>query len=938
MRCGLIFLASIHTLSVFAAAQTAAAIAQTQASVAGGAGEVVLDLVVHDRHSRPVRDLRPEEVRVTDGGIPVKIARLTLEGQQASAEPRLVSFIFDGLDSYASPTVRKAADEMLNSLAGTGALFSVWRISDRLELMQTFTKDGALLDRAIEAATAPPQNPAAGQAGAAQQGGDELTLNAQRTIGRWERIYRDERLRPPVSGLVALARQQAALKGRKAIVYFSDGVQVETCPPDQLRTAIGSASRAGVVIYAVNIGGLSEAVEKKASSILESSAPASDGQPGLGAPAAKAGSDPPKFTFIQLDMDASQRIPLEDLAESTGGIYVRRAGDMGAAVGTIADDLTTYYELAYASPVQDRDGQFRMVSVRVNRPQTRVQFPDGYFALPAEAGPDVVPFEVPMLKALSSPQKTETIPFRIDTLHLGDVGGKARGEVVLELPLQGILCKADTASGLCDMHFSVLALIKDAGGKVLEKFSQDVPDQMAGEGLRSASGSAYTFQRPFALPPGEYRLEAAVVDRLANKVSSKATSFSLSVTPGLSVCDVFLVRTLEPAESRSDTDDPLRYEDGRVVPLLIPLWTGADRDVRAFLIVSTDSRVSAPARVVLQVERDKHMIERPAIKVLDHRQGLPIPVTASLKRSLLEPGHYQLVVKLTQGKESMERRLNFEVLTKPAPVVAEQTMDEAVKSQGSGVAALLDVKLIAGAPKPDDAELKRIIAAARERAADYREALPNFVCTRTTTKFSRRRERDDWTPVVANTDLLQYADGAEKAQTLASKEVANVPTLMKKLQLVGELGGMLSLVFNQAHAAQIEWQGMAEIKGVRVHVFRYQVTRSNSGYLLSLGDRGSQVLAAYRGSVLIDANTMAIKRVTVEAVDLPKNFPIQQSAIAVDYDYVQIAGKRYLVPQHATWLYEGANSRQLARYERVFQNYRKYTTTSGIKYMGEAKP
>jgi hypothetical protein len=129
---------------------------------------------------------------------------------------------------------------------------------------------------------------------------------------------------------------------------------------------------------------------------------------------------------------------------------------------------------------------------------------------------------------------------------------------------------------------------------------------------------------------------------------------------------------------------------------------------------------------------------------------------------------------------------------------------------------------------------------------------------------------------------------------------------------------------------------MSEFKGARVHVFEYRVERKNSGYLLSLGDLGSQVLTAYQGTVLVDANTMAIRRVVVEAIDLPKNFPIQQSAIAVDYDYVRIGGKRYLVPQHSTWVFLGSNSKQPMKSDRAFQNYRKYSTTSGIKYMGEA--
>jgi hypothetical protein len=354
------------------------------------------------------------------------------------------------------------------------------------------------------------------------------------------------------------------------------------------------------------------------------------------------------------------------------------------------------------------------------------------------------------------------------------------------------------------------------------------------------------------------------------------------------------------------------------------------------MLVSPDSKTTVAPRVVVEVQRDGKLVERPAIKALERRPGGPIPVTATLKRSLLEPGHYQLLVRLTQGKATQERKLNFEVVTPPAPVISALPTDSMkAGTAAEGIAAMLDVKLIEGVTKPEDAELKRILAAVRERAADYRSALPDFVCTRTTTKFSKRKDAE-WAPAVSSTDLLQYVEGEEKTQVLTNRQVANVPSIMKKLDLVGELGGVLSLVFNVDHAARIEWKGLAEVKGVRVHVFEYQVERKNSGYTLSLGDMQSSILTAYRGTVLIDASSMAIRRVVVEAVDLPKNFPIQQSAIAVDYDFVRIGGKRYLVPQHATWLYLGTNSRQPMKCDRAFQNYRKYTTTSGIKYMGEA--
>ncbi len=933
----------------------AAAVAQTsgpppsptpQPQTKAAAEEVVLDFVARDSHSRLVGDLRPEEIRITDGGSAVKIARLQFvggNGHQAAAQQRLVSFVFDSLDAYNAPAARKAAAGMLGSLAGTGAVFSVWRIGDKLELVQPFTKDADLLNRAIETAVSP-QRPALAPAVSVPPGGYPLVVNAQRTVERWEQVQRDEKLRPPVSALVALARQQAELKGRKAIIYFSDGVQAEACPPDQLRTAIGSANRAGVVLYTANVGGLSEAAEKKASSILEATAPVADSKanPPAADPAAtaakQAGATTLQFTFIQLDADLASRTPLRSLAESTGGFYIRRASELGSSAGKIADDLTSYYEVTYPAPQQERNGQFRPVSIRVSRPQTRLQFRSGYFALPAGAPLDAPAYEVPLIKALNAPERTETIPFRIDVLHLGPSMGKARGEAVLELPLSAIECKVDPALGLCDMHFSMVAWIKDAQGQVLQRFSQDVSDQLAAEGgAESARNGTYTFQRSFILPPGEYRLEAAVLDRVANKLSSKTSSVTLSASSDLAVSDLFLVRTVEPLWSKADAEDPLRYQDGRVVPVLIPVWRGADRDVQSYFLVTTDPKIATPPRVLVEVQKDGKVLERPAIKVVDRRPGAPIPVTAMLKRSLLDPGHYQLVVKLTQGKNSVERKLNFEVVTKPAPIIPDAVIADAAKAGGEAgaIAAMLDVKLIEGIPKPEDEEVQRIIASAREKTADYRSALPDFICTRTTTKFSGKKDTRDWTPALSATDLMQYVEGEEKTQTLTSKQVANMPSIMRKLDLVGELGGALSLVFNPDHAAQIDWKGMAEVKGVRVHVFQYRVERKNSGYRLSLGEMASQPLTAYRGIVLIDAGTLAVRRVVVEAVDIPKDFPIRQSAFSVDYDFVRIGGKRFLVPQHSTWVYLGNNQRPMMS-DRVFQNYRKYTTTSGIKYMGEA--
>ncbi len=80
----------------------------------------------------------------------------------------------------------------------------------------------------------------------------------------------------------------------------------------------------------------------------------------------------------------------------------------------------------------------------------------------------------------------------------------------------------------------------------------------------------------------------------------------------------------------------------------------------------------------------------------------------------------------------------------------------------------------------------------------------------------------------------------------------------------------------------------------------------------------------------MDANTFAVRRISIEAEDLPKDFRIRESAIAVDYDYVPIAGQDFLLPLQAT-LFVRQGVRYLRRNEIQFQNYRKYGAESTFK-------
>jgi hypothetical protein len=67
------------------------------------------------------------------------------------------------------------------------------------------------------------------------------------------------------------------------------------------------------------------------------------------------------------------------------------------------------------------------------------------------------------------------------------------------------------------------------------------------------------------------------------------------------------------------------------------------------------------------------------------------------------------------------------------------------------------------------------------------------------------------------------------------------------------------------------------------------VARENATLDLSEGNN-IQIGVGFHGLVYIDAATSGVRRITVEADGLPRDFSMHAATMTVDYDYVAIAG------------------------------------------------
>jgi VWFA-related protein len=152
--------------------------------------------------------------------------------------------------------------------------------------------------------------------------------------------------------LGALIQQQAALPGRKTVLFLSEGLTVPAEFPERFRTIIGTANRGNITFNTVNCKGLTTENRSDA--------------------AARWASE----EVGKWDVDEN----LRDLAEETGGIAMDNSNDLRQTLARAMEAVRSHYEITYQPQSEVNDGRYRKLKVNVSRPGARVQSRDVYYA------------------------------------------------------------------------------------------------------------------------------------------------------------------------------------------------------------------------------------------------------------------------------------------------------------------------------------------------------------------------------------------------------------------------------------------------------------------------------------------------------------------------------------------------------------------------------
>src|SRR5579871_4209807 len=427
-------------------AQAAQSAPDSGLKIVANTEEVALDLVVRDKKGRPIPDLKAEDIEIKDDGKPVKLSGLrqvsgssssgsTAEtgGDAAAMEKldplrsiRLVTLVFERIGPDSGRIARQAADEMLKASVGQKVFFAVLLIDRSLRLVQGFTTDQEAIRTSIAKVTGlarankmvatrtaqtaldsiipnPIENARVSQGDLSSvqgpPGTKEMIQMLRDTIRTSQQLDREEQARPTLDALLALARKETSMPGRKTVVYFCEGMRITMATKAMLRTIIGTANRANISFYAMDVGGLSTTVRNEAARVMLASA----AQAGYNAmtrngPAAMAVGGPPPvvggpnpnavtrdevvaFDNAEQAANDSSQAPLIELSEGTGGFYIGDSNDLRKPARQLMQDLASYYEAYYAPAIQQYDGRYRSITIEAKRSGLRIQARAGYFAL-----------------------------------------------------------------------------------------------------------------------------------------------------------------------------------------------------------------------------------------------------------------------------------------------------------------------------------------------------------------------------------------------------------------------------------------------------------------------------------------------------------------------------------------------------------------------------
>ena len=500
---------------------------------------VEVDAIVTDADGNPVTDLTIEDFEVLEDGAPQTVTTFSLVNlpveraerplfatapieldvqTNTTAEGRIYVIVLD--DWHIAPDrtliVKDALREFLERDFGVNDLGAVVYTSGRAADGQDFTNNPRLLLASVDKLT-----------------GRKLrseTLEIADLLNRPSRnpnapfptdpleLERSLHARSTMDAIRQLADFMAGVRGRrKAMILVSEGVEYNVFDPinnvsativqEETRDAVAAATRANVAIYAIDPRGLSAFVDT-----IEVA----------GTPGDDANREFSAVRSLQATLLLAQE-SLRYVSAETGGFAALNRNEFGDAFTRIVRENSTYYVLGYYPTNERRDGRFRRLQVRVNRPGVQVRFRNGYTAPRGRAEPPEVVAAASPLTAAVNDAVASPIPLGGLAMHVFAAAYKGEApnaSVVVAIEVAGDAFSFAEVEGTFRDRLEVTFTAVDTQGEtrggdrhvIVMNMKPDTVTRVRERGFRVVSKTD--------VPPGRYQLRVGAAEEGATRAGS----------------------------------------------------------------------------------------------------------------------------------------------------------------------------------------------------------------------------------------------------------------------------------------------------------------------------------------------------------------------------------------------------------------------------------
>jgi VWFA-related protein len=448
---------------------------------------------------------------------------------------RLIVMFFDLTSMQPEDMDRSvaAAQDFLRNRMQPADLVALVSLGDTLKVDQDFTADKNALIQEVAV-----YNGTEGEG--FQPGATANTNQVEDTTGYTpdESEYNDLNTDRELFALRTVAKSLEKITEKKSLLYFSGGISRDGIENQaSLRAAINAAVRANLAIYSVDTRG------------LQAISPLGDASTGsLRGTGAFSGS----ALMNNMNANFATQEVMATLSTDTGGKAFFDSNDFAPAFAQVERDTSAYYAIGFHSSNPLRDGRYRKLTIKVNRPGVKLEYRPGYYA-PADflhSGHE--DRERDLEEQLASDLPATDMAVYLDALYFRLDENRFFVPVSLIVPGSQIpfVKGGDKDKATLDIIGTVIDEAKRPIGHARETVKLNLDPSL------QARQKNIQYTTSFNLPPGKYRLKFVVRENQTGRMGSFEAGITLpemkkTPLPSLRMSSIVLASMRQPSKKTS---------------------------------------------------------------------------------------------------------------------------------------------------------------------------------------------------------------------------------------------------------------------------------------------------------------------------------------------------------------------------------------------------